>query len=145
MDARVRHIIEHRFVRRSGQGAGLAEVARFHVASLVIASGAKQSMDCSVAGAPRNDGGAMDSLVSTDWLADHLGEADLVVVDASWFMPSSGRSGGKEYLAAHIPGARFLDIDEVADKAHSAERPAICRGDGEARRRQRRPDRRLRQ
>jgi len=62
----------------------------------------------------------MDSLVSTDWLADHLGEADLVVVDASWFMPSSGRSGGKEYLAAHIPGARFLDIDEVADKAHSA-------------------------
>jgi thiosulfate/3-mercaptopyruvate sulfurtransferase len=62
----------------------------------------------------------MDSLVSTDWLAEHLGEADLGVIDASWFMPSSGRSGREEYLAAHIPGARFLDIDEVADKTHAA-------------------------
>jgi thiosulfate/3-mercaptopyruvate sulfurtransferase len=59
----------------------------------------------------------MDSLVSTRWLAEHLGEADLVVVDSSWFMPSSGRSGREEYLAAHIPGARFLDIDEVADRS----------------------------
>jgi thiosulfate/3-mercaptopyruvate sulfurtransferase len=62
----------------------------------------------------------MDSLVSTEWLAQHLGEPDLVVVDCSWFMPASGRSGGDEYLAAHIPGARFLDIDEVADKANPA-------------------------
>ena len=57
----------------------------------------------------------MESLVSTDWLAEHLGEPDLVVVDSSWHMPSSGRSGRAEYLAAHIPGARFLDIDDVAD------------------------------
>jgi thiosulfate/3-mercaptopyruvate sulfurtransferase len=35
----------------------------------------------------------MDSLVSTGWLAQHLGEPDLVVVDASWHMPSAGRSG----------------------------------------------------
>ena len=35
----------------------------------------------------------MDSLVSTDWLAQHLGEPHLVIVDSSWFMPSSGRSG----------------------------------------------------
>jgi len=62
----------------------------------------------------------MDSLVSTDWLAQHLGEDDLVVVDCSWFMPSSGRSGRDEFLAAHIPGARFLDIDEVADKSNPA-------------------------
>jgi thiosulfate/3-mercaptopyruvate sulfurtransferase len=62
----------------------------------------------------------MDSLVSTDWLPHHLGEPDLVVVDSSWFMPASGRSGHDEYLAAHIPGARFLDIDEVADKSHPA-------------------------
>ena len=59
----------------------------------------------------------MDSLVSTDWLAIHLGEPDLVVADASWFMPSSGRSGRDEYLAAHIPGARFLDVDELSDKS----------------------------
>ena len=41
-------------------------------------------------------------------------------MDCSWFMPSMGRSGHDEYLAAHIPGARFLDIDEVADKANPA-------------------------
>jgi thiosulfate/3-mercaptopyruvate sulfurtransferase len=62
----------------------------------------------------------MEPLVSTDWLADHLNEPDLVVVDASWHMPASGRNAREEYLKAHIPGARFFDIDEVADKAHPA-------------------------
>ena len=62
----------------------------------------------------------MDSLVSTAWLAAHIAEPDLVVVDSSWFMPSLGRSGRAEYLEAHIPGARFLDIDEVADKSNPA-------------------------
>jgi thiosulfate/3-mercaptopyruvate sulfurtransferase len=62
----------------------------------------------------------MESLVSTQWLAEHLRDPDLVVVDASWHMPSTGRSGRDEYLAAHIPGARFLDIDEVADRSNPA-------------------------
>jgi thiosulfate/3-mercaptopyruvate sulfurtransferase len=62
----------------------------------------------------------MDSLVSTDWLARHLGEPDLVVVDSSWHMPASGRSGRDEYLASHIPQARFLDIDEVSDRQDPA-------------------------
>jgi len=62
----------------------------------------------------------MDSLVSTEWLAGHLGDPALVIVDASWHMPASGRSGRGEYLEAHIPGARFLDIDEVSDKASPA-------------------------
>jgi len=62
----------------------------------------------------------MDSLVSTDWLARHLGEPDLVVIDSSWFMPSMGRSGRAEYLAAHIPGAGFLDIDAVSDRTNPA-------------------------
>src|SRR6476659_10840683 len=62
----------------------------------------------------------MDSLVSTDWLERHLKEPDMVVVDSSTFMPSSGRNGRDEYLAAHIPGARYLDIDEVSDKANPA-------------------------
>jgi thiosulfate/3-mercaptopyruvate sulfurtransferase len=62
----------------------------------------------------------MDSLVSTDWLAQHLGEPELVVVDSSWFMPSLGRSGHEEFRAAHIPGARFLDIDAVSDRSNPA-------------------------
>ena len=62
----------------------------------------------------------MESLVSTQWLAEHLGEPDLVVVDSSWHMPASGRVGRDDYRSAHIPGARFLDIDEVADKSNPA-------------------------
>lgn len=60
----------------------------------------------------------MESLVSTDWLAQHLDNPDLVVVDASLHMPSSGRNGRDEYLQAHIPGARFLDIDELSDPSN---------------------------
>ena len=62
----------------------------------------------------------MESLVSTQWLADHLGEPDLVVVDASWHMPATGRNGRDEYREAHIPGARFLDIDAVSDTSNPA-------------------------
>jgi thiosulfate/3-mercaptopyruvate sulfurtransferase len=62
----------------------------------------------------------MESLVSTQWLADHLGQPGLTIVDASWFMPASGRNGREEYLRAHIPGARFLDIDAVRDSSNPA-------------------------
>jgi thiosulfate/3-mercaptopyruvate sulfurtransferase len=62
----------------------------------------------------------MDALVSTAWLAGNLAENDLVVVDASLFMPGSGRDARAEYLAAHIPGARFLDIEELSDKSKPA-------------------------
>jgi thiosulfate/3-mercaptopyruvate sulfurtransferase len=62
----------------------------------------------------------MESLVSTQWLADHLGEADLTIIDSSWHMPASGRNGREDYLQAHIPGARFLDIDAVSDRANPA-------------------------
>ena len=55
-------------------------------------------------------------LVSTEWLADHLKDPDLRVIDASTHMPATGRNGRAEYDAAHIPGARFFDIDEIADK-----------------------------
>jgi thiosulfate/3-mercaptopyruvate sulfurtransferase len=57
----------------------------------------------------------MDSLVSTDWLADALGADDLRIIDASWFLPDSGRDGRADYEAAHIPGAAFLDLDAVSD------------------------------
>jgi len=54
-------------------------------------------------------------LVSTDWLAEHLGDPDLVVLDGSWHMPADDRDAKAEYGAAHIPGAVFFDIDGVSD------------------------------
>ncbi len=55
------------------------------------------------------------TLVSTDWLMDHLKDPDLRILDASWYLPDAGRSGLAEYQAGHIPGARFFDIDEISD------------------------------
>ena len=62
----------------------------------------------------------MDDLVTTDWLARNLGADDLAIVDASAFMPADGRDPAREFLAAHISGARFLDIGQVADRDHPA-------------------------
>lgn len=59
------------------------------------------------------------TLVSTGWLAAHLKDPDLRVLDASWFMPDSGRDAKAEYAAGHIPGARFFDIDEISDQRSS--------------------------
>lgn len=55
------------------------------------------------------------TLVSTEWLTANLKDPDLRVLDASWFMPSSGRDAKAEYDAGHIPGARFFDIEEISD------------------------------
>ncbi len=60
---------------------------------------------------------ASSFFVSTDWLAEHLGEPDLAVVDGTFFMPDENRNASAEYLAGHIPGAVFFDIDAVADHA----------------------------
>jgi thiosulfate/3-mercaptopyruvate sulfurtransferase len=54
-------------------------------------------------------------LVSTDWLAAHVGAPDLRVLDGTWHMPGSGRDARAEFAAGHIPGARFFDIDEISD------------------------------
>ena len=58
----------------------------------------------------------MDALVSTDWLAAELAAPDLVVLDASWYMPGNARNARTLYAAAHLPGARFFDIDQIADQ-----------------------------
>lgn len=55
--------------------------------------------------------------VSTEWLAAHRDDPDVVVVDGSWHLAVSGRDGRREYDAAHIPGAVFFDIDAIADTA----------------------------
>jgi thiosulfate/3-mercaptopyruvate sulfurtransferase len=56
------------------------------------------------------------TLVSTQWLAQHLKDPDLRVIDASWYLPDQNRNARAEYDAGHIPGARFFDIDEISDQ-----------------------------
>lgn len=58
-----------------------------------------------------------DLLVSVDWLAAHLRAPDVVVVDATWHLPTANRNAQEEYMAAHVPGALFFDIDAIADTA----------------------------
>ncbi len=55
------------------------------------------------------------TLVSTAWLAAHLKDPDLRLLDATWFLPGVDRDGRAEYEAIHIPGARYFDIDDVSD------------------------------
>jgi len=57
----------------------------------------------------------MDHLVSTEWLAGELGKPDLVVFDATKYLPNEPHDGRAKFRDAHIPGARYFDIDEVAD------------------------------
>lgn len=64
------------------------------------------------------------TLVSTEWLAAHLKNPDLRVLDGSWYLPAAGRDPRAEYEAAHIPGARFFDIDDIAD--HRSELPHMA-------------------
>jgi thiosulfate/3-mercaptopyruvate sulfurtransferase len=56
-----------------------------------------------------------ESLVSADWLARHLADPDLRIVDASYYLPMQNRSARAEYDSQHIPGAVFFDIDEIAE------------------------------
>ncbi|SMP01066.1 3-mercaptopyruvate sulfurtransferase [Shimia sagamensis] len=55
------------------------------------------------------------TLVSTEWLAAHLKDPDLRLLDASWYLPDMGRNGREEFSEVHIPGARFFDIDDISD------------------------------
>jgi thiosulfate/3-mercaptopyruvate sulfurtransferase len=57
----------------------------------------------------------MDDLVSTEWLAGALGAPDLMVFDATKYLPNEPFDGVTKYREAYIPGALFFDIDEVAD------------------------------
>lgn len=55
--------------------------------------------------------------VSGEWLEQHLQAPDVVVVDASWYLPHLNRNGRAEYDQGHIPGAVFFDIDTIADRS----------------------------
>jgi thiosulfate/3-mercaptopyruvate sulfurtransferase len=60
-------------------------------------------------------------LVTTEWLAAHLDAPDIVVVDGSYYLATMKRNAREEYLAAHIPGAVFFDVDEISD--HTSDLP----------------------
>ena len=62
-----------------------------------------------------NSSSRMDTIVTTDWLAAHLHEPDLRVLDGTWHMPQLKRDPRAEFAQAHIPGAVFFDIDAIAD------------------------------
>ena len=61
------------------------------------------------------------TLVSTAWLAAHLKDPDLRVLDGSWYLPTMQRNARAEFEAAHVPGARYFDIDDISD--HRSELP----------------------
>jgi thiosulfate/3-mercaptopyruvate sulfurtransferase len=65
-------------------------------------------------------------LRSTEWLAGELGKDNVVVVDGSYYLPTQNRDAKAEYLAAHIPGAVFFDIETIAD--HSSDLPHMLPG-----------------
>src|SRR5204863_1398250 len=65
--------------------------------------------------------GMSEILVSPAWLSEHLGDPQVKVVDASWYLPAQNRDAKSEYLSGHIPGAVFFDIDAIAD--HSTDLP----------------------
>ena len=62
-----------------------------------------------------------DPLVSTDWLAAHIDDPKVRVIDASFKLPGVMPLPIDDYLAAHIPGAVFFDVDAVSD--HSVSLP----------------------
>lgn len=61
----------------------------------------------------------LPSVVSTEWLAAHLGEPDLRVIDATWYLPHLKRDARAEFAERHIPGAVYFDIDAIADRDSS--------------------------
>jgi thiosulfate/3-mercaptopyruvate sulfurtransferase len=65
-------------------------------------------------------------LRSTEWLAEHLRDPTLVVVDATYFLPTHNRDAHAEYRSAHIPDAVFFDIESISD--HSTDLPHMLPG-----------------
>jgi thiosulfate/3-mercaptopyruvate sulfurtransferase len=54
-------------------------------------------------------------LKTTEWLAGQAGKPNVVVVDASYYLPTQKRDPKAEYVAAHIPGAVFFDLNAISD------------------------------
>ncbi len=75
-----------------------------------------------------------DLLVQPDWLQARLGEPDLRIIDATWYLPSEVRNAREEYEAGHLPGAVYLDLStDLADLGASV-RNSVASPDALARR-----------
>jgi thiosulfate/3-mercaptopyruvate sulfurtransferase len=57
----------------------------------------------------------MSNLVTTAWLAEHLGDDNLLILDCSWHLPSAKRNALAEFEMSHISGAQFFDIDAISN------------------------------
>ena len=57
-----------------------------------------------------------DPLVSTDWLAAHLDDPHVKIIDATFKLPGVLPLPVEDYLAAHLPGAVFFDVDHISDQ-----------------------------
>lgn len=68
-------------------------------------------------------------LKSTEWLAGQLGKPGVSIVDGSYYLPTQKRDAKAEYLAGHIPGAIFFDINAIADD--STDLPHMLPGPGQ--------------
>ncbi|MGR5062747.1 sulfurtransferase [Photobacterium sp. DNB22_13_2] len=59
-------------------------------------------------------------LISVSWLAENLSHPEVIVLDASWFLPGSERNAKTEWIKKRIPGARYFDFDtKIADPVAS--------------------------
>lgn len=56
------------------------------------------------------------NIVSIDWLEKNLENSEVIILDCSWHLPNTNRSGTQEFLKERIPSAIFFDIDEICDK-----------------------------
>ena len=57
-----------------------------------------------------------EAIVEPAWLSKHLGDPNIVIIDASFHLPTANRDPKEEYVSSHIPGAVFFDINEIADQ-----------------------------
>ncbi len=59
-----------------------------------------------------------EALVSTEWLAEHLSDPDVRILDCTWHHASTNLDGRTQYRGRHLPGSVHFDVDHVADKSN---------------------------
>jgi Rhodanese-related sulfurtransferase len=55
------------------------------------------------------------NIVNVDWLEKNLNNDCVIILDCSWHLPNTNRSGEKDFLSERIPGAIFFNIDDISD------------------------------